>query len=312
LYQVRDPRLTVELLDMEFPSPVGIAGGFDKNGEVVHGVADLGFGFTEVGTVTPYPQDGNPRPRVFRLPEDEGMINRLAFNSQGAEYVRDRFESTTLPDIPVSVNIGKMNDSDADTAIEDYRTVLRTLYPYPDYFVLNVSCPNTPEGYDEQSPDHLRRLFEAVTAENHADKPLFVKVGADSTRDALADLIDIVHEFDIHGIVATNTTVDHEGLESANSAEWGGVSGRPLRESATWTVRTLASLTDLPIIGVGGVDSAETAYEKIRAGASLVQVYTGFVYEGPSTAKRINSGLLDLLEADGFDSIEAAVGVDVE
>jgi dihydroorotate dehydrogenase len=312
LYRVRDPRLSVERFGVEFPSPVGVAAGFDKNGEVTHCLADLGFGFAEVGTVTPYPQDGNPRPRLFRLPEDEGMVNRLAFNSQGAERVRDRLESRGLPDVPVSVNIGKMNESDEDDAIEDYRTVLRTLSRYPDYFVLNVSCPNTPEEYDEQSPDHLRRVFSALAEENVEDKPLLVKVGPDSTREGLADLVDIVHEFDVSGVVATNTTTDHSGLVSHNRVEWGGVSGRPLRASATRTVRTLAELTDLPIVGVGGVDSPETAYEKIRAGASLVQLYTGFVYRGPSTAKQINRGLVELLEADGFDSVEEAVGVDVE
>jgi len=312
LYRVSDPRLTVERFGVEFPSPVGVAAGFDKNGEVTHGLADLGFGFTEAGTVTPAPQDGNPRPRLFRLPEDGGMVNRLAFNSQGAERVRDRFAARGLPDVPVGVNIGSMNDSDAAAAIEDYRTVFRTLYPYPDYFVVNVSCPNTPEEYDEQSPEHLRRVFGTLTEENDEDKPLLVKVGPDSTRAGLEELVDIVHEFDVDGVVATNTTTDHDGLTSHNRVEWGGVSGRPLRDAATRTVRTLAGLTDLPIVGVGGVDSAETAYEKIRAGASLVQLYTGFVYGGPSTAKRINTGLCDLLEADGFDSVEAAVGVDVE
>jgi dihydroorotate dehydrogenase len=312
VYRVRDPRLTIDRFGVEFPSPVGVAAGFDKNGEVVQGLADLGFGFVEVGTVTPAPQDGNPRPRLFRLPEDEGMINRLAFNSQGADRVRARFGSRGLPDVPVAVNMGKMNDSAETDAVEDYRTVFRTLYPYPDYFVLNVSCPNTPESYDEQSPEHLRRVFSALQEDNTEDKPLLVKVGPDTTREGLAALVDIVHEFDISGFVATNTTTDNSDLASHNRVEWGGVSGRPLRVSATRTVRTLAGLTDLPIVGVGGVDSAETAYEKIRAGASLVQLYTGFVYRGPSTATRISRGLLDLLADDGFASIEDAVGVDAD
>jgi len=311
-YRVRDDRLTVERFGVEFPAPVGVAAGFDKNGEVIHALADLGFGSVEVGTVTPDPQDGNPRPRVFRLPEDGGMINRLAFNSHGAERVRERFERRGTPDVPVGVNVGKMNDSDEDEAVEDYRTVFRALYPYPDYFVLNVSCPNTPEEYDQQSPAYLRTLFGALTEANEDAKPLLVKVGPGATREGLADLVDIVHEFDLDGVVATNTTTDRAGLESHNRVERGGLSGRPLRDSATRTIQTLAGLTDLPIVGVGGVDSAETAYEKIRAGASLVQLYTGFVYRGPSTAKRINAGLLELLEADGFASVEDAVGVDVD
>ena len=311
-YQVRHPALEIERFGLTFPAPVGVAAGFDKNGEVTHALADLGFGFTEVGTVTPRPQRGNPKPRLFRLPDDEGMINRLAFNGDGAGRVATRLEHRGRPNVPIGVNIGKMNDSDEETAIDDYQNVFETLYDYPDYFVVNVSCPNTPEEYDEQSPQHLREIFTTLAAANDEGKPVLVKVGPDSNSEALADLVDIVHEFDVSGIVATNTTTDHSGLTSEAAGQLGGVSGEPLAAKATQTVRTLAKLTDLPIVGVGGVRDAESAYRKIRAGASLVQLYTGFVYNGPSTAREINRGLVELLRRDGFDSVDEAVGVDIE
>jgi dihydroorotate dehydrogenase len=311
-YLYRHRKLEVDAFGLTFPSPVGVAAGFDKDGEAVQAIADLGFGFTEVGTVTSSPQDGNPKPRLFRLPEDDGMINRLAFNGQGAGHVEERLDRTELPDIPISINVGKMNDSDEEEAIEDYLYVFETLYDHADYFVVNVSCPNTPEEYDEEDPDHLRKIFLTLSEANAEDKPILVKVGPDSGTEGLSSLVDIVHEQGIDGIVATNTTTDHSGLESEHGDEWGGVSGGPLEPKATETVRTLTGLTDLPIIGVGGVRDAETAYRKIRAGASLVQLYTGFVYEGPSTARKTNEGLIELLDRDGFDSVSEAIGVDVE
>ncbi|MEF8814048.1 MAG: quinone-dependent dihydroorotate dehydrogenase [Halovenus sp.] len=309
-YLYRHRKLQVEAFGLTFPSPVGVAAGFDKNGEVTQSLADLGFGFTEVGTVTPSPQSGNPKPRLFRLPDDEGMINRLGFNGQGAGRVKARLERTELPNVPVAINVGKMNDAGEETAIADYRYVFETLYGYADYFVVNVSCPNTPETFDEQAPDHLRELFSTLTGVNPDDKPVLVKIGPDATRDGLEELVDIAHETGIDGFVATNTTTDHSDLESSHAGEWGGVSGKPVEEKSTRTVRTLAGLTDRPIVGVGGVRDAETAYRKIRAGASLVQLYTGLVYEGPSIARRINTGLVDRLDRDGFGSVGEAVGVD--
>lgn len=311
-YRYRHRKLETKAFGVRFPNPVGVAAGFDKNGYVAHPLAALGFGFTEIGTVTPYPQPGNPRPRLFRLPEDEAMINRLAFNSQGARRVRERLEADGLPSVPVGVNIGKMNTSSEAEAIEDYRRVMNRLYEYPDYFVVNVSCPNTPEEYDEQSPEHLHEVFTTLAAENDADKPLLVKVGPDSGREGLADLVDIVEDYDVDGVVTTNTTTDHSDLTGDARDEWGGVSGAPLEPEATRTVRTLYELTDLPIVGVGGVRDAETAYRKIRNGASLVQLYTGFVYGGPSTAREINRGLVRRLDRDDFDTIEDAVGSAVD
>jgi dihydroorotate dehydrogenase len=311
-YQYRHPMLEVDLFGSTFPNPLGVASGFDKNGEVMHCLADLGFGFTEVGTVTPYPQPGNDRPRLFRLPDDDAMINRLGFNSQGADRVKDNIEARGTPSVPMGVNIGKMNTSSEAESIEDYRRVFDRLYDYPDYFVVNVSCPNTPEDFEEDDPEHIETIFETLDAENDEDKPILVKVGPDSTPEALVDLVDIVESVGFDGLVGTNTTTDHSMLTGTHRDEWGGVSGEPLEDAATATVRTLAEHTDLPIIGVGGVRDAEGAYEKIRAGASLVQLYTGFVYEGPRTAREINAGLVDLLRRDGFDSVEAAVGADLE
>ncbi|MDF9746017.1 quinone-dependent dihydroorotate dehydrogenase [Natrinema salsiterrestre] len=313
-YRYDDPALEVDLFDATFPNPVGVAAGFDKNAEVTHALEALGFGFVEIGTVTPYPQEGNDRPRLFRLREDEAMVNRMGFNGQGMERVKSRLEDDGTPDIPMGVNVGKMNASTEREAIEDYRRVFDRLSPFADYVVVNVSCPNTPDEFDEGSPEHLRAIFETLEAENDRDVPILVKIGPDSPDDSVFDLVDIVREFDLDGIVATNTSTSREGLDSPRRDEWGGLSGKPLADRSTDRIRSIAKYTDgqLPIIGVGGVDSADSAYEKIRAGASLVQLYTGFVYEGPSTAKRINRGLSALLERDGFSSVEDAVGADLE
>ncbi|WP_323171725.1 quinone-dependent dihydroorotate dehydrogenase [Natrialba sp. PRR66] len=313
-YQYDHPALCVDLFDTTFPNPVGIAAGFDKNAEVTHALAALGFGFVEIGTVTPYSQGGNDRPRLFRLREDEAMVNRMGFNGQGMERVKSRLETDGTPDFPLGVNIGKMNSSTEREAVEDYRRVFDRLSPFADYVVVNVSCPNTPDEFDEASPDHLREIFETLEAETDADVPILVKIGPDEPAESILELVDIVQAFDLDGIVATNTSTDRENLASPRREEWGGLSGKPLEERSTAVIRTIADHTDgdLPIIGVGGVDSAASAYRKIRAGASLVQLYTGFVYRGPSTAKRINRGLVALLERDGFDSVEEAVGVDRE
>ncbi|ELY99114.1 dihydroorotate dehydrogenase 2 [Natrialba chahannaoensis JCM 10990] len=313
-YQYDHPALEVDLFDTTFPNPVGIAAGFDKNAEVTHALEALGFGFVEIGTVTPYSQEGNDRPRLFRLREDEAMVNRMGFNGQGMETVKARLKADGTPGFPLGVNIGKMNVSTEREAIEDYRRVFDRLSPFADYVVVNVSCPNTPDEFDEASPEHLREIFETIDAENDLDVPILVKIGPDEPEESILDLVDIVQEFDIDGIVATNTSTAREGLASAKREEWGGLSGKPVESRSTDVIRTIADHTDgdLPIIGVGGVDSAASAYRKIRAGASLVQLYTGFVYQGPSTAKRINRGLVRLLERDGFTSIEAAVGAELK
>ncbi|WP_254768570.1 quinone-dependent dihydroorotate dehydrogenase [Salinilacihabitans rarus] len=310
-YRYEHPALEVDAFGATFPNPVGVAAGFDKNAQCTHALAALGFGFVEVGTVTPYPQSGNERPRLFRLREDEAMVNRMGFNGHGMDRVKERLETGGRPDVPLGLNVGKMNTSDEEEAIEDYRRVFDRLSPFADYVVVNVSCPNTPDEFDEGDPDHLRAIFETLEAENDADVPILVKIGPDSPEESILDLVGIVEEFDLDGVVATNTTTRRDGLRSENGREWGGLSGKPLEARATEVVRTLATHTDLPIVGVGGVDSAESAYEKIRAGASLVQLYTGFIYNGPSTAREINRGLVELLDRDGFSSVEEAVGADL-
>ncbi|SEH17985.1 dihydroorotate oxidase A [Natronorubrum sediminis] len=313
-YQYEHPALEVDLFGTTFSNPVGVAAGFDKNAEVTHALEALGFGFVEIGTVTPYSQEGNDRPRLFRLREDEAMVNRMGFNGQGMDRVRDRLEADGTPGFPLGVNIGKMNSSSEDEAIEDYRRVFDRLSPFADYVVVNVSCPNTPDEFDEASPEHLRAIFETLEAENDGDVPMLVKIGPDEPEESVLELVDIVRQFDLDGIVATNTSTSREGLESPERSEWGGLSGAPIENRSTAVIRSIAKHTDgdLPIIGVGGVDSPTSAYAKIRAGASLVQLYTGFVYEGPSTAKRINRGLVQLLERDGFDTVEDAVGAGLE
>ncbi|MFP8957113.1 quinone-dependent dihydroorotate dehydrogenase [Natrialbaceae archaeon A-CW3] len=311
-YRYEHPALEIERFGSRFPNPVGVAAGFDKNAECTHALSALGFGFVEIGTVTPYPQRGNDRPRLFRLLEDDAMVNRMGFNGHGMERVKTRLEADGVPNVPLGINVGKMNTSSEDEAIEDYRRVFDRLSPFADYVVVNVSCPNTPEKFDESSPDHLEAIFETITAENDADVPLLVKIGPDSPEESILELLEIVESQGVDGIVATNTTTSRDGLRSPEREEWGGMSGAPLRDRSTEVIRLLTTHTDLPIVGVGGVDSAESAYEKIRAGASLVQLYTGFVYNGPSTAREINRDLVSLLTADGFSSVEAAVGADLE
>ncbi len=309
-YRVDDDRLRVDTLGTTFENPVGVAAGFDKNAEVPAALGAFGFGFVEVGTVTPRPQDGNPRPRMFRLPEDRALVNRLGFNGDGVEAVRRRLDGHD-PGVPVGVNVGKMNDAGPADAVRDVRRVASRLHAHADYVVVNVSCPNTPDEFDEAAPEHLHALLGAVT--DVTDAPVLVKVGPDQDRTALAALVDVLDDHAVDGVVATNTTTSRPDLDSHNAAETGGLSGVPLADRATETLRTLADLDEaLTLVGVGGVDSAESAYRRVRAGASLVQLYTAFVYGGPATARRINRGLLDLLERDGFDSVRDAVGVDVE
>jgi dihydroorotate dehydrogenase len=306
-YAVEDPRLRTEAFGHSFSNPVGVAAGFDKNAHLPPGLAALGFGFVEVGGVTATPQTGNPRPRMFRLPEDGGLINRMGLNNDGAAAVGQRLAGLDV-DVPVGVNVAKSEHVDREAAPADYRATYEQVTA-ADFFVVNVSCPNS-QGFEElQSKAALAEILgELVDA--GAD-PLLVKLSPDLPEPALADALALVTEFDLDGVVATNTSTDREGLDSPNRSEAGGLSGKPIAERATRTVRFVAERVDVPVVGVGGVSTAADAYEKIRAGASLVQLYTGLVYEGPSVARDINRGLLDLLERDGFDSVSEAVGADL-
>jgi dihydroorotate dehydrogenase len=307
---VDDDRLSVEAFGQSFPSPVGVAAGFDKNAHVAPALAALGFGHVEVGGVTAERQAGNPRPRMFRLPEDHAIINRMGFNNDGADAIGPRVsEHAAALDVPVGVNIGKSKSAPLETAEDDY------LYTYErvsdaDFFVVNVSSPNTPGLRDLQNRDRLASILG--TLRDAGADPLLVKLSPDLGEGAIEDAIHVVNDLDLDGIVATNTTTRRPAsLHSLDASEDGGLSGAPLERHATETVRFVAERTDVPVVGVGGVASAEGAYAKIRAGARVVQLYTGLVYEGPTLARDINRGLLELLERDGFDSVADAVGADL-
>lgn len=310
IYGVENDRLSVEAFGQSFPNPVGVAAGFDKNAEVPRALAALGFGHLEVGGVTAEAQDGNSRPRMFRLPEDEAIINRMGFNNEGADVVGRRLHEKPLPDVPVGVNIGKSKSASPGEAPDDYAYTYERVAGAGDFFVVNVSSPNTPGLRDLQNREGLERILTRLL-DAGAD-PLLVKLSPDLSERATADAVALAEELGLDGIVAVNTTTDRpDTLRSEHRDETGGLSGRPLRERATDRIRFVASRTDLPVVGVGGVASAEDAYAKIRAGASVVQLYTGLVYEGPALAHDINEGLLTLLDRDGFDAVEDAVGVDL-
>ena len=309
-YAVRDERLRVEAFDAEFPNPVGVAAGFDKNAEVPRALAALGVSHIEGGGVTAERQPGNPQPRLFRLREDEALINRMGFNNDGADIVGDRLDREPMPDVPVGINIGKSKSTPLAEAADDYRYTYDRVADAGDYFVVNVSSPNTPGLRELQNRAALEEILGGLADAGAA--PLLVKLSPDLPEAAVEDAIGVVDDLDLDGIIATNTTTSRPAsLQSPQRAERGGLSGKPIEDLATDRVRFVAARTDVPVIGVGGVSDAAGAYEKIRAGASLVQLYTGLVYEGPSLARDINAGLVSLLDRDGFDSVTDAVGVDL-
>jgi dihydroorotate dehydrogenase len=309
-YRVEDPRLAVDAFGQRFPNPVGVAAGFDKNAEIPSALASLGFGHVEIGGVTAEAQAGNPKPRMFRLREDRGIINRMGFNNHGADRVGARMASQSLPDVPVGANIGKSKSTPLESAEEDYLYTYERLSAHADYFVVNVSSPNTPGLRELQNRENLERIL--TTLQDAGASPLLVKLSPDLPEAAVEDALDLVTELDLDGVIATNTTTERpDGLRNGHRDEEGGLSGRPLTDRATEMVRFTAERVDVPVVGVGGVFTAEDAYRKIRAGARVVQLYTGLVYRGPSIARDINEGLLELLERDGFDSVEDAVGADL-
>jgi dihydroorotate dehydrogenase len=311
------PRLSQTLWGLSFPNPVGLAAGFDKDGALAHVLPRLGFGFLEVGSVTPRPQPGNPRPRLFRLREDRAVINRMGFNNAGAEAMAAMLARLRHRPIPIGVNLGKNKDTPLDHALDDYRLALRAVYGVADYAVINVSSPNTPGLRDLQHRGHLTALMEGMAharAELAASLgrrvPLLVKVAPELTEPEQQDVVEAAVATEMDGLIATNTTTSRAGLRSANAGETGGLSGRPLHRRSVAAVYALYRMAAgrLPLIGVGGIFSAEDAYAFIRAGASLVQVYTGLVYEGPGLVQRITTGLEALLERDGHGSVAQAIG----
>ncbi|MBK1989281.1 quinone-dependent dihydroorotate dehydrogenase [Sphaerospermopsis aphanizomenoides BCCUSP55] len=319
---LHDTSLEQNLFGLNFPNPVGLAAGFDKDGVGASIWHSFGFGLAELGTVTYHAQPGNPPPRLFRLPLDQAALNRMGFNNAGAAAMATRLrlinqEQSRL--IPIGINLGKSKITPLEAAAEDYLESFRLLKDLGDYFVVNVSSPNTPGLRSLQDAAMLSQILELLQTENTSQKPLFVKIAPDLEWDAIADIINLAQTYKLAGLIATNTTISRDGLKTqiiektgkTPQEEAGGISGAPLRDRSTEVIRFIYQQTQgqIPIIGVGGIFTAEDAWEKITAGASLIQVYTGWIYEGPMMVRRILAGLLTKLEENGLNSISQAVGI---
>lgn len=315
-------RLYQRIWGIDFSNPFGLAAGFDKDGLGVPMWSSFGFGFAELGTVTYHPQPGNPPPRLFRLPQDFAALNRMGFNNQGAVALAARlteYRSRSISNsFPVGINLGKSKITPLEEAAEDYAASFRLLRDLGDYFVINVSSPNTPGLRSLQSQDQLSAIVEALMAENSPQKPILVKIAPDLENSAISEVVELALSYNLAGIVATNTTISREGLKTKTvrttgkpiSEEAGGISGLPVRDRSTEVIRYIYQQTQgkLPIIGVGGIFTADDAWAKITAGASLIQVYTGWIYSGPGMIKEVLSGISQKLEAAGFSSLSQAVG----
>jgi len=296
LYEVKDSRLETEVFGLKFKNPVGLAAGFDKDAKLYKELSNLGFGFIEIGTLTPKGQEGNPKTRLFRLKEDSAIINRMGFNNGGVLEAVERLKKNN--GVLIGGNIGKNKLTSNEEATSDYEICFDALYDHVDYFVVNVSSPNTPNLRALQDKEPLTQLLQTLQNKNLAkpkQKPILLKIAPDLTDEQLLDIIDIVNETKIAGVIATNTTISREGLQSENKAEMGGLSGKPLTKRSTEVIRFLSEKSNksFPIIGVGGIHTAEDAIEKLEAGASLIQLYTGFIYEGPKLIKEINRKILE-------------------
>jgi dihydroorotate dehydrogenase len=300
MYQLDDKRLEKEVFGIKFKNPVGLAAGFDKNASMYNQLAHFGFGFIEIGTVTPKGQPGNDKPRLFRLKEDEAIINRMGFNNDGTEVVIENLKNKRT-NLIIGGNIGKNKVTPNEEANNDYKLAFNALFDYVDYFVVNVSSPNTPNLRELQEKEPLKQLLQSLKDENNlksVQKPILLKIAPDLTNEQLDDIIEIVNEVKLDGVIATNTTISRADLktdsEFVDSIGAGGLSGKPLKERSTDVIKYLAEKSNksFPIIGVGGIHSAEDAIEKLNAGADLIQLYTGFIYEGPALIKRINKAIL--------------------
>ena len=300
LYVVDDMRLQRQLFGLTFKNPVGLAAGFDKDAKLFNELSNFGFGFIEIGTLTPKPQDGNPKKRLFRLKEDQAIINRMGFNNGGVDAAVIRLKNIYAlkkQGVLIGGNIGKNKITPNENAVDDYMVCFNALHDVVDYFVVNVSSPNTPNLRELQDKEPLTKLLQVLKNENNKyqkQKPILLKIAPDLTNEQLLDTIDIVKETEIDGVIATNTTISRGGLTSINKIEVGGLSGKPLTHCSTEVIRFLAEKSNkaFPIIGVGGIHSAQDALDKLEAGADLVQLYTGFIYEGPKLIKDINKALL--------------------
>ena len=300
LFKVQDTRLEREVFGLKFENPVGLAAGFDKDAKLFDELGAFGFGFVEIGTVTPLPQQGNPKPRLFRLKQDHGLINRMGFNNSGIEAVTSKLRRNKTKLI-IGGNIGKNKLTPNEDAVSDYEICFEKLFPYVDYFAVNVSSPNTPGLRDLQEKAPLTALLNRLQELNSAKdkrKPILLKIAPDLTNAQLDDIVTIVADTKIDGVIATNTTIDRNGLKTdknkLKAIGDGGLSGKPVKSRSTEVIKYLADTSNkaFPIIGVGGIHSTEDALEKLDAGATLVQLYTGFIYEGPALIKRINKAIL--------------------
>ena len=338
-FRKESPVLHTKLFGKTVNNPIGLAAGFDKDGRIYPTLFALGFGFVEIGTVTPLPQAGNLKPRIFRLLEDQALVNRLGFNNQGIQKLVEKLDLGTKKIFPeeadminqsseqhekfssgmLGINIGKNGDTSLEKAREDYVSALSALHPFADYFTINISSPNTEGLRRLQEKQMLRELLESVCSrrdkldQNHIRKtPLLVKLSPDLDDQGLQNCTGVIKEFPIQGVIATNTTLDRQQLKSSQKIEQGGLSGKPLKERSTEVVRTLFQElgNEVTIIGTGGIFNGTDAYQKIRAGAAAVQIYTALIYEGPGLVRRIKQELAELLERDGFNCVTDVIGID--
>ena len=301
--------LETEVLGMRFKNPIGLAAGFDKDGRLSRILPALGFGFLELGSITLEPQPGNPKPRIFRLPEENALINRLGFNSQGAVAVVSHLKTSASQELPVGINLGLNAGCPKEKASEQYAQTFRLLEPYGDYFAVNVSSPNTKGLRDLQEKSYLQKILSSLKAENKNSKPLLVKISPDLSDEQLFDVLEPISQ-SASGVIATNTTLSRGGLPGRCAEIAGGLSGAPLRLKSTVLIQKIYRMTQgkMPIIGVGGISSGQDAFEKIGAGACLVELYTGFIYRGPSAILRIAKELSALLSRHGLKTVSQAVG----
>ncbi len=307
-YFVSDKSLRQEILGITFQNPVGLAAGFDKNGEYITATPTLGFGYTEIGTITPKPQSGNPKPRLFRLKEDRSIQNAMGFNNRGANYMVKQLDKLYFLDYPIGINIGKNKVTPEESALEDYESLLNTFKAYGDYIVINISSPNTPGLRDLQNEQFITDLF--TMAKEITNQPIFLKIAPDMEAEDAITLCTTAVNAGAAGIIATNTTIDYSLTPRAK--DFGGISGALLREKSYQLFRALGeALHDKTIlISVGGIEDADDAYRRIKAGASLIQVYSMLIYNGPKMIKEINQGIIELLKADGYEHISQAIGAE--
>ncbi len=312
--EIESKTLEQNIFNLNFRNPVGLAGGFDKDGKIVNGLESLGFGFLEIGTITKLPQSGNARPRMFRLPDDNAVINRMGFNNIGVVEIKNHLQKVKHKSI-LGISLGKNKITLNELAVEDYLFLFKEMYNLGNYFVVNFSSPNTPGLRDLQDKKLLTNILEHLVAYRKTRgiaKPILVKITIDFSFNAVDEILEVCKNVGVDGIISSNTSVSRDNLKTV-TYETGGISGRPIAQKSTELIRYIHKKNiGLPIIGVGGIFTPEDAYEKIKAGASLIQIYTGFIYEGPFIVKKINQGLVKLLEQDGFKNISEAVGVDAK